>query len=335
VSAFEIRNLKPSEYDAWDRLVEDSQQGTIFQKSCWLEASGVEFGIYGYFKGGQLFAGIPLVYRRLSPGIKSIFHPPLTPYLGIVFKEIKSKYVRRISNEKNISSIFAKRIKEDFDDIYIKFTPYVTDLQAFVWQGFLSDVRYTYILHIEDVESAWNNMSPERRNNVKCAVGKGICIENGGSFNEFFSLQQKSFERQGKNIDFESTVFQFNRFFTKCDRYNLFLARNRDGEAIAGVYLVWDNKRSYYILGGYDYEKSHHGAHVFALWEAIKFTREKLGLKQFDFEGSMIPAVEKFFRKFGGILTPYYTVTWQNRKAKFFMGSRKLFKTARKKFFTG
>jgi len=52
------------------------------------------------------------------------------------------------------------------------------------------------------------------------------------------------------------------------------------------------------------------------MWEAIKFTKEELGLNQFDFEGSMIQSVEQFFRKFGGRLTPFYTVNWTKPYAK-------------------
>jgi hypothetical protein len=36
------------------------------------------------------------------------------------------------------------------------------------------------------------------------------------------------------------------------------------------------------------------------MWETIKFTKEELGLNQFDFEGSMMQPVELFFRKVGG-----------------------------------
>ena len=66
---------------------------------------------------------------------------------------------------------------------------------------------------------------------------------------------------------------------------------------------------SYYILGGYDVDERHHGASAIAMWEAIKFTKEELGLNQFDFEGSMVQQIERFFRKYGGKLTPY-TVSW-------------------------
>jgi len=41
------------------------------------------------------------------------------------------------------------------------------------------------------------------------------------------------------------------------------------------------------------------------MWQSILLAREK-GLKTFDFEGSMIPEVEKYFREFGGTLIPYY-----------------------------
>nr|HPR68216.1 methicillin resistance protein [Kiritimatiellia bacterium] len=44
-----------------------------------------------------------------------------------------------------------------------------------------------------------------------------------------------------------------------------------------------------------------------AVWEAIRHAKEA-GLETFDFEGSVIPPIERFFRGFGGRLTPYYTV---------------------------
>jgi len=77
---------------------------------------------------------------------------------------------------------------------------------------------------------------------------------------------------------------------------------------IGGVYIIFDNKRSYYILGGYDTNKSHYGASAYALWEAIKYTKNQLLLNEFDFEGSMAQQIEHFFRQFGGILTPYYSI---------------------------
>ena len=73
-----VRNLEATEYRNWDKFVANSPQGTLFHKSYWLESSGREFRIYGYFKGEELFAGLPLCgVSRL--GVQIAFHPHLTP----------------------------------------------------------------------------------------------------------------------------------------------------------------------------------------------------------------------------------------------------------------
>jgi len=310
----ELRELKPEEYKLWDKLVMESESGTIFHTTTWLQATGEQYRIYGYFKGDTLYSGIPIIYKQSGLRTSYAYHPPLTPYLGVIFKDGKEKYITELSNKKQVYEEIAGILKKDFDSIYIKFTPYFVDLQPFILEGYSVDVRYTYILNIDNLQEVWNEMSPKRRNNINKAKKEGITVEGGGNFDDIFSMQQKSFERQGKVLGFREVASRYHNILSEKGKCKLFLARNINVEPIAGVYIIWDNKRSYYILGGYDYEKSHHGALVLALWEAIKFTCEKLGLKQFDFEGSMIPAVEKFFRKFGGILTPYYTVTWQNKK---------------------
>ncbi len=47
---------------------------------------------------------------------------------------------------------------------------------------------------------------------------------------------------------------------------------------------------------------------VCTMFETMKHS-PVLGLKIFDFEGSVIPAIERYFRGFGGGLTSYFTVT--------------------------
>jgi hypothetical protein len=60
-------------------------------------------------------------------------------------------------------------------------------------------------------------------------------------------------------------------------------------------------------MGGYGSEHKHHGAGPAAMFAAIRHAK-KQGLAIFDFEGSMIPPIERYFRGFGGLLTPYLTV---------------------------
>ena len=46
------------------------------------------------------------------------------------------------------------------------------------------------------------------------------------------------------------------------------------------------------------------------LWEAIQFSSDVT--RKFNFEGSMIKSIEKFFRAFGGRQVPYLEITKTN-----------------------
>lgn len=220
------------------------------------------------------------------------------------------KYVTKISTEKEISRAIAATLRKEFTVINFNFHPSVIDIQPFIWKGFSSNVRYTYVINLDNIKRIWAEMDSTRRNDIRRAEKDGIYIEGGGKFEEIFSLVEKTFQRQKMKIKFRAAAFQYNDLLEKKGWCRSFIAKDKDGKPIAGVYIVWDWKRSYYLLGGYDPQHRHHGAMALAIWEAIKFSKEKLGLKEFDFEGSMLPQIELFFRKFGGKLVPYYSVSF-------------------------
>ena len=80
-----------------------------------------------------------------------------------------------------------------------------------------------------------------------------------------------------------------------------------ENKAVAATFCVHDKKTAYYLFGGYDVLNKHHGAGVSTMWNCMMHAKRE-GLNIFDFEGSMIPEVEKYFREFGGELIRYYRV---------------------------
>ena len=74
---------------------------------------------------------------------------------------------------------------------------------------------------------------------------------------------------------------------------------------MASLFLVWDEKQAYYVGGGIN--ENSRGLMSYLVWDAIKFSKEK-GLNVFDFEGSDVPSIEQYFRKFGGVIIPVYTI---------------------------
>jgi hypothetical protein len=303
--AYQVRALDQSESARWDEFVRQSPQGTLFHTTLWLEASGVPFRMLGCFRGGEMHGGcaIGIVGHRIAGRP----YPSLTPYLGVLYPSSTAKYVTQISNNKEIGSAFAVFLKNEFDEVAdLAFSPEVVDLQPFIWQGFTTNLRYTYRLSLTDFPSVFDNMDAARRRNIVSAEKQEVQIERGVDFGEIVRLSEKSFERQSLVSSHGQAIHRFEAALRRAGRCRGFLARSKEGEPLGAVWIAWDDKRAYYLLGGYDQSAKSNNAVALAMWRAIQFTATDLKLPEFDFEGSAIPAVERFFRKFGGTLTPYH-----------------------------
>ena len=76
---------------------------------------------------------------------------------------------------------------------------------------------------------------------------------------------------------------------------------------LGNVFCVFDANTCYYLLAGVNKNSGIQGVNNLLVQKSIEKAKN-LGCKTFDFEGSMIKGVEKFFRSFGPELVPYYTV---------------------------
>jgi hypothetical protein len=305
-SGYSIRALERAEFERWDEFVRQSPQGTLFHSTLWLEAADEPFQLLGCFRGRELQGGFAMAL--LGARVAGVPQPALTPYLGILFPKSNAKYVTELSTNKEISIALATFLKKNFDWIESSFAPEVRDLQPFIWHGFDVDLHYTYRLSLNDLDSVFDNMDARRRNKLVSAEKQGVTIEAGVEFGEIVRLCTKSFERQSLLATHTGAATRFEAALRRVGRCKGFLARGAEGTPLGAVWIVWDDKRAYYLLGGYDHSERSNKAVSLALWRAIQFTAKDLKLLEFDFEGSVIPAVEQFFRKFGATLTPFYTI---------------------------
>jgi lipid II:glycine glycyltransferase (peptidoglycan interpeptide bridge formation enzyme) len=182
----------------------------------------------------------------------------------------------------------------------------IIDTQPFIWGKFKVIPGYTYVLNLSGSdEDIWKGMSNERRKNITKGLKDGISIKRIDDFEIIRSLVIKTFLRQEKS----ATEFYLDKIlFDFANQNNSFaFAAFQDDKPIACSFCVYDKDTAYYLLGGYDFENKHHGAGTLCIWEAIKHAKN-MQLKYFDLEGSMVPQIEKYFRGFGGKLTPYFRV---------------------------
>jgi len=82
--------------------------------------------------------------------------------------------------------------------------------------------------------------------------------------------------------------------------------RNDEDKILSSILYVWDNKRSYFLLGARNVHAEGIYASTFSHWMMIKHLFDNYNLKQFDFEGVNSPSRGLFKLKFGGTLYHYY-----------------------------
>jgi hypothetical protein len=121
---------------------------------------------------------------------------------------------------------------------------------------------------------------------------------------------EKTYDRQGKANKVRSFGSDVVKSCVENNNGVCFITYDKQGDPIGGAFIVWDKRCAYYLLGGMDHEKGSNSAVTLALWKAICFSKEELGVPIFDFEGSLAPQLEQFFRRFGGEMHHYYRAIW-------------------------
>ena len=300
-----IEELNKNDRDGYEGLAVN--HGTIFDTLSWLALFEDSIRIYGiYDTGGNLVGGFS-IYREKRFGIIIYRNAPFTPAMGPFLKITAENPVVIMDTLKKVLSLMSDFIEDlPYSIVSISLNKDIVDTQPFIWNKFKVMPTYTYVLDLsKSIEDIRKGMSTKRRNDINKGIKDGLMVKQINDFEVIKSLVVKTFSRQEMEID----EYYLNKIlFDFADSTNSFAyATFRDDDPIATSFCVYDKDAAYYLLGGYDSKVKHHGAGALALWESIKYARE-LGLKYFDFEGSMVPQIEKYFRGFGGKLIPSYRI---------------------------
>lgn len=286
--------------------------GAVFSSAEWINNYSSKLIFCGIFNNGTRMVAAFYYFCDKFWGIPYLHCPPYSPYNGFVATLSSKNYasqkgeMKRIMGE--IASYFEKRSSKSI--VKIAFPPECVDMQAFVWHKFKVIPNYTYeILLSQSIADILAKMTTERRNDIKKAIKDGVTVEKSNDYNLVKILVEKSFDRKSMSVNqqyLEKILFEFannENSFTFISYMN--------NDPIACTFCIFDHHTAYYLLGGYDTNKKHSGAVALALWNAIQYSKS-LNLHTFDFEGSMIVPVEKYFRGFGGDITPYFVINKAN-----------------------
>jgi len=285
----------------------------IFMQPFWLDSvceDGMEWDVILYEKGGKIWGSFVYVINK-KYGLTLITMPKLTQILGPYIKYPKGqKYYKKLSWEKEVMNYFIDNLPE-FDYFNMTFHYSIANWLPFYWRGFRQTTKYTYIIDNNlSIEEVSKNFETDIRRRKRKAEKLGIIVEKSENIELLYELAFKTFKRQDikppYSLEFLNKIYQNNKNNIKIN-----LAKYED-KYIAGNLLLVDEKRVIYLIGGIDDEFKNIGAMDLIQYESIKFALENN--KIFDFEGSMIESIEKYFRSFGAVQKPYFQVTKINSK---------------------
>jgi len=265
--------------------------------------------------GGRLEARLPFVMRK-KYGVTLLDMPPLTQCLGPYFAPIKAKYSKELARQKDLVQELINRLP--CHHIFCQNFHYsAANWLPWYWEGYEQSTRYTYVLDdLSSEEKLWEELQSNIRSDIRKAMHRfDLQVRSDLGPDVLLSVCQKTLQRQDKKGLPDQVV---RRIYDTCERRGsgrAFFAVDKQDRIHAALYLVWDERTAYYLLGGGDPELRNSGAHSLIMWEAIKYAA--IVSRSFDFEGSMLEPVERFFRAFGARQIPYHQITrFNNRRLK-------------------
>lgn len=185
-----------------------------------------------------------------------------------------------------------------------------TNWLPFHWLGYTQTTRYSYSLPLSDLKTLRNNLAPDYRNNKLPKAAAKLRVHTGDDLELFFQIHNRSYLRQGLRAPVPLDLLRrLDCALAERKSREIFWAVDPKTGAVHSVaYLAWDRHSAYYLLAGDDPSLRSSGAGILLAWEAIRYSRETLGLKTFDFAGSMIKPIERVRRQFGAEPRPYSRV---------------------------
>lgn len=251
------------------------------------------------FENDNVVALMPYGFK--TGGYRVVKQPPLAIYQGPYFVQETG-----LGKEMSVLAEFEKLIKP-FDYYNQNWHPTSMNWLPFYWKGYVQSTRYSYVISNSSMEEVRAGYNENVRRNLKKAVNI-VEVEICDQFDTLFSVLEKTFARKGLEQPYNKHMFR--RLVDECRSRqccSMLVARDADRKVHAGMFIIWDDQWVYYMAGGVDSDHKNSGAMTLLFDKAIEFAMQSG--RSFDFEGSMIQDIEKYFRSFGAVQQQYFVVT--------------------------
>lgn len=314
----ELKRLDNDE--RWNLFVDASPQGCLFNYTWYLRSLGLDYEIWIVERSGEICAGT--IVCRFN---KAWTFGPFQKYMGVLYAEFEGNNYQRITNQRKAAALLAAKTTELPGYSYF-FHPSFVDWLPFYRHGYSADTYYTYRINLNGMspDGLLNLCAPRLRTKIRKASSEvTLQIKDNTSVEEFYRVYQNAFHRHGNPMPIEH-----DKFKTLCNgilqntRLQLYSLHTVEGNITSVLGIAYDRKAAYLLFNGFDSQFREEGHNELLIYRAICQAAEHATI--FDFEGSMLPGVESFYRQFGGDFTPYFRIYKNSflRQARMFLAGQ-------------
>jgi hypothetical protein len=285
---------------------------SVFHEPWWLDAAApAGWSEVRVDENGRPVARLPYVEKRRL-GLRLLLAPPLTNRLGPLVAPGEGRYEARLRRFDHLVGELLDRLPPA-DLVRQPLHPDTLSWLPFHRRGFQVEPQVSYVIdRLNDLDEVWKGISGRTRRVIKSA-GQQLEVQRDGSAERLRGMVSSTFRRQRLDVPYDPTVLdRIVEASLARERGVVLTAVDASGRVHASLFCVWDDRRAWYLGGGGDVELRSSGAGSLLMWELMKESAKHV--ERFDFEGSMLPSVERYFRNFGGRQETYYLVTKSSKR---------------------
>lgn len=305
--------------EAYKAFAGASRSVPLFLQPWWLDAVTRPDGkrwevLLARNKSGEIEGALAFVEGRRM-GVRYAVTPQLTQYTGVWIADKECETVsERLSREKKLQNELLQQLEaRHLQLIDLRCPLSYTYWLPFYWAGFSQRTQYTYrIADLSQPAQVLAGFAHAKQKQIRKAEEAGIVIDYDMSADELYDLQCTQLSEQGSR-DVLSRALVRKVVDSSRSRGQGLIARARDkeGHTHAAVFAVWDDKSAWELISAIHPAYRSSGASTLVVWDAMQHVADKT--QAWDFEGSMIEAVENSFRQFGAEPVPYYCLRKTNK----------------------
>lgn len=274
----------------WDACISKHPNGLIYAQYDYLDHmcdhwSGLVVGDYE--------AIMPLPWRR-KYGFRYYYIPPFIQQLGF----IGDTSLLRSLQEELIQKI---RSYAWYGDLHLNFSNHVlaSELHCKNRTNFIIDLNRSYF-------EIYKDYHPDLKHLIYKIPQEHFQYSSDHDFKQVIDRYQQQYGQRMPHL----SAYDFIRLGELCKFYNerkqciIRSTQSVDGQVLSETLLLRDQRRIYHLLNttfpkGRDLHSNH--------WLMDQILREYANHDLiFDFEGSDLPGVKSFYKKFGGHVQPYF-----------------------------